>query len=276
MQTTALVIENVVGGFLAFLWMGLAILSLFDFDWIPGGVLKGLTPFLFLFLIPFAYMFGVLFDRLWDFLTKWGLAPAKRNVSHAQRLHVFSYSEQTERFFDYIRSRLRIARATIWNSVLITGTALVFVGIRLPIENENIKIRMLFAIAVSGIGLFYLALFAFRKINNTYNEQLDAAEEAFFSKKNIFTPKIQKAIQCSVDAHKGQMRKVKDVPYVVHPLSVGMILARTGAPDDVIAAGLLHDAIEESKGRITKEIIDATFGPEVARMVNDVTDQDSI
>lgn len=93
----------------------------------------------------------------------------------------------------------------------------------------------------------------------------------------FYTSKIQKAIKYAIDVHKGQTRKGKpNEPYVTHPLSIGMILARCNADEDILIAGILHDTIEDCKpyGSITKEIIAKNFGANVARMVDDVTEQD--
>src|ERR1035437_2865541 len=93
----------------------------------------------------------------------------------------------------------------------------------------------------------------------------------------VYTDKIQKAINFAIKVHKGQTRKGKpDVPYVTHPLSVGIILSRAGATEDIIVAGILHDTIEDCEpyGSITKEIIAEEFEKDVSIMVNDVTEQD--
>lgn len=95
----------------------------------------------------------------------------------------------------------------------------------------------------------------------------------------IYTPKIQKAINFSIKVHQqdqNQTRKGKTDPYIIHPLTVGLILAKTGAQEDVIVAGILHDTIEdcEPHGSVTKELLEKEFGKDVAEMVNDVTEQD--
>ena len=88
----------------------------------------------------------------------------------------------------------------------------------------------------------------------------------------IYTPKMQKAIAKAIQAHQGQTRKGKSVPYITHPLSVGFILAKAGALEDVVIAGILHDTIEDSD--LTKTDIEKEFGEKVARIVNNVTEQD--
>lgn len=88
---------------------------------------------------------------------------------------------------------------------------------------------------------------------------------------------MRNAIRFATEVHAGQIRKGKPLEtYIIHPLSVGLILARAGATEDMIVAGILHDTIEDCEpyGSVTKELIEEKFGKEVARMVNDVTEQD--
>jgi (p)ppGpp synthase/HD superfamily hydrolase len=62
----------------------------------------------------------------------------------------------------------------------------------------------------------------------------------------IFTPKSKKAIRFATKTHEiyqKQKRKGKDIPYITHPLAVGLILARANASEDVVVAGIVHDTI---------------------------------
>ena len=84
----------------------------------------------------------------------------------------------------------------------------------------------------------------------------------------LYTKLIKKAISFSTRVHEidqKQKRKGKDIAYIVHPLSVGLILAKAGASDEIIAAGILHDTLEDSiaSNKITKEILAKEFGDEV-------------
>lgn len=88
----------------------------------------------------------------------------------------------------------------------------------------------------------------------------------------IFTPKILEAIHLAAKAHNGQRRKISGAPYIVHPLSVGLILARLGASEEVIIAGILHDVLEDSKMRGLEKVISEKFGEKVFQMVKDVTE----
>jgi GTP pyrophosphokinase/guanosine-3',5'-bis(diphosphate) 3'-pyrophosphohydrolase len=68
--------------------------------------------------------------------------------------------------------------------------------------------------------------------------------------------------------HEGQMRQSGE-PYFTHPVAVAAILTEMRLDDATIATALLHDTIEDT--RSTREDIAATFGPEVADLVDGVT-----
>lgn len=76
---------------------------------------------------------------------------------------------------------------------------------------------------------------------------------------------LTNAIQFAARAHLGQVRKGTETPYIVHPFAVGMILARLGFPDQVIAAGLLHDTLEDTG--VTRTQLAEAFGDEIASIV---------
>jgi (p)ppGpp synthase/HD superfamily hydrolase len=94
----------------------------------------------------------------------------------------------------------------------------------------------------------------------------------------IFTPAIKKAIVFSIKTHEvyqKQKRKGKDIAYITHPLTVGVILARASTNEDVIVAGILHDTIEDSidKKKVTRAMIAERFGKNVADLVDSVAEQ---
>lgn len=95
----------------------------------------------------------------------------------------------------------------------------------------------------------------------------------------LYTPLLHKAFHYSIQVHEvdqKQKRKGKDVAYVTHPIQVGFILARANASDEVIAAGFLHDTLEDSadEKKVTVEELVTEFGEEVADLVNAVTEKD--
>jgi (p)ppGpp synthase/HD superfamily hydrolase len=76
---------------------------------------------------------------------------------------------------------------------------------------------------------------------------------------------IDSAIETALKFHAGQQRKGTDIPYVVHTLAVGMILAGAGCSDEVIAAGILHDMLEDTT--VTIDEIQDMFGDRVASLI---------
>jgi guanosine-3',5'-bis(diphosphate) 3'-pyrophosphohydrolase len=88
---------------------------------------------------------------------------------------------------------------------------------------------------------------------------------------------ILRAAAFAADKHRLQRRKDADAsPYINHPLAMADILAREGGIADatVIAAALLHDTVEDTETTI--EELEACFGPRVAQIVAEVTDDKSL
>ena len=79
---------------------------------------------------------------------------------------------------------------------------------------------------------------------------------------------IEKAYNLAKKAHANQVRKSGE-PYIVHPLCVAIILADLEMDKETIAAGLLHDVIEDTI--MTEEEIIEEFGRDVALLVDGVT-----
>lgn len=79
---------------------------------------------------------------------------------------------------------------------------------------------------------------------------------------------IEKAYRTAADAHKEQARKSGE-PYIIHPLCVAIILADLELDKETIAAGLLHDVVEDTI--MTEDEIAAEFGNDVALLVDGVT-----
>lgn len=80
---------------------------------------------------------------------------------------------------------------------------------------------------------------------------------------------IQKAYDFAYEHHKGQFRKSGE-PYVIHVIQVANTLALMHCGPKTIAAGLLHDTVEDCEGVTTDTIIEL-FGEEIATLVDAVT-----
>jgi (p)ppGpp synthase/HD superfamily hydrolase len=76
---------------------------------------------------------------------------------------------------------------------------------------------------------------------------------------------VEKAKKLSIEAHKGQVRKSSNKPYIQHPFRVAKILKEAGFSSVVQAAGYSHDTVEDTA--ITIEDIRRELGEEVADLV---------
>ena len=83
----------------------------------------------------------------------------------------------------------------------------------------------------------------------------------------------EKAKMFAINAHMGQIRKSEpDKPMIIHPISVGMLLEEYGYDESVVAAGYLHDVVEDTK--YTIEDIRKEFGDEIANLVMNASEPD--
>ena len=66
-------------------------------------------------------------------------------------------------------------------------------------------------------------------------------------KEGFFMDMVEKAIILQPKSHNNQKRKGTDIPYITHPFAVGMLLQKEKCSDEVIAAGILHDTLEDTE-----------------------------
>jgi guanosine-3',5'-bis(diphosphate) 3'-pyrophosphohydrolase len=85
------------------------------------------------------------------------------------------------------------------------------------------------------------------------------------------------ALQFAAERHRDQRRKGKEAsPYINHPIAVTRLLAEVGNVSDpvLLQAAILHDTVEDTE--TTLDELEASFGPEVRRVVEEVTDDKSL
>jgi guanosine-3',5'-bis(diphosphate) 3'-pyrophosphohydrolase len=102
---------------------------------------------------------------------------------------------------------------------------------------------------------------------------LGEAAAAFVKKIQELNPKaaadlLEKAFRFSWDAHKDQVRKSGE-PYLAHSVAVALILAEQKCDTATIAAGLMHDVLEDTT--VPREALTERFGEEIAVLVDGVT-----
>ena len=79
---------------------------------------------------------------------------------------------------------------------------------------------------------------------------------------------VRKAYEIAASAHEGQKR-LSGEPYIMHPLSVALILASLGMDEASIIAAILHDTVEDTA--LTNEQVRKEFGETIAELVDGVT-----
>jgi protein-tyrosine phosphatase len=83
---------------------------------------------------------------------------------------------------------------------------------------------------------------------------------------------VLRALEFAARAHRQQLRKGTDLPYITHPVEVAWLLWQSGADEEVVAAALLHDTVEDTA--TTLEAVREEFGPRVAGLVAAVSEPD--
>jgi (p)ppGpp synthase/HD superfamily hydrolase len=87
-------------------------------------------------------------------------------------------------------------------------------------------------------------------------------------------PVARAAYAYAREAHRDQRRESDAAQFIIHPLEVASLLHNTGHREAVVAAGILHDTIEDSPA--TRESIDARFGTEIAEIVDAMSEDATI
>ena len=186
MSTTSLFVELLVGGIQSLTWLFILTATCFDLRGIwdhIGDLSAALTISGGVFVLSIAYVLGVLFDRLWDGFLEAYLPDLKQIAKDQARKERSSVNdefgevrsklyradgEHAATFVAYSRSRMRVARASVFNIPLITICCYLFVLVRCEIN----KGWLLLAVAIVGGLLSLLASFAYGRLQNAYYQNL--------------------------------------------------------------------------------------------------------
>lgn len=85
---------------------------------------------------------------------------------------------------------------------------------------------------------------------------------------------IFRAIKFVAEAHEGHYRKGTNIPYISHLTNVMKILCENGCSEEVIVAGILHDAVEDTP--ISLDVIKLKFGNRVAELVAAASEKEKL
>jgi (p)ppGpp synthase/HD superfamily hydrolase len=87
-------------------------------------------------------------------------------------------------------------------------------------------------------------------------------------------PVLRRAYEWAARKHADQLRDVDRAPFILHPLEVGALLSSRGFDDEVVAAGLLHDVLEDTDAGLDE--VRGRFGDRIADAVAAVTEDPTI
>ncbi len=108
-------------------------------------------------------------------------------------------------------------------------------------------------------------------------EQILTPEDVFSKVKSYMNDEhvdfVKKAYEVAKEAHKEQLRSSGE-PYIIHPIQVAGILAELQMDPETVAAGFLHDVVEDTP--VTREDLVSEFNEEVAMLVDGVTKLEKI
>lgn len=85
---------------------------------------------------------------------------------------------------------------------------------------------------------------------------------------------ISQAIVFAAERHQHQFRKGSRIPYMSHLLNVCRILGERNCSDEILAAALLHDVVEDTE--VTIEEVESRFGNIIAEIVRGATELDKL
>jgi (p)ppGpp synthase/HD superfamily hydrolase len=91
----------------------------------------------------------------------------------------------------------------------------------------------------------------------------------------LLTQRFEDAMVYALHLHASQTRKGSGVPYISHLLSVAALTLEYGGSEDEAIAALLHDAVEDQGGAVTRAEILRRFGPVVTGIVDGCSDTDA-
>lgn len=182
MSTTAVIVEHLISGLQAAIWLVLSLLAIFGYDWIKVDQLKEITPQLTFLTLAVVYPLGIFIDEVADFmLESWskkirrnmfqceGICRAEEDVTAFQILQD-TKDEFLRSYFGYIRMRIRISRSASFNFAACTIAVIVFTLMRAPYS-----LKVLLTEFVIGFVFTLLAIWAWYKTSNTFAKQVSRA-----------------------------------------------------------------------------------------------------
>lgn len=194
MVTTAVFAEIIVAGLQAAAWITLVVLAVFGFGWADPAAIAGWSALVTLLVLAVAYMLGVMIDRLADNLVmrldrhRPPVPVDKPAPVEDMRMATLAKDDGVARFLDYQRSRMRIARVTLLNLLLLVPALVAFLTLRTRAEIHEVAIVVLVILAAAE-----LARRVYRNIECAYISRLS---EVYRRSHDIPETNIAAAVCC--------------------------------------------------------------------------------
>jgi hypothetical protein len=166
MATTALVTEILIVGLEAEAWVTMLVLAAFGTEWIDLAAVDGWEALVTVLVLAGAYVLGIVVDRLADSTFGWLRGPDRPGFAK-KRLEVLHTSPGMAPFLEYQRSRLRVARGTLFNLVAAAVSAAAFL-----IWGTDVDARWLFAILGVALVALPVCAVATKRIAEAYEKRL--------------------------------------------------------------------------------------------------------
>jgi hypothetical protein len=190
MTTTTIFAEILIIGLQATVWFAFGSAAVVDIQKIDMSVLKGWEGLITLFVLAIAYTLGTVIDRVADSVfnpvdrrlrKRW--IPSSYPQYGEMKLRIMSNNGEMERFLAYVRSRVRIARSTALNCILIICAVILLRGTN-PVSFWALTdTRILTLIVISCIAGLTLTSFTWARIARTYYRRLVEAYDIVQAKK---------------------------------------------------------------------------------------------
>lgn len=176
MRTTSIVVEHLAIGVQTSLWIALAVAACFGYDW-----MLTLAPFTQMIVVALAlfvvYPVGIFMDEFSDFVFhRWSLT-IRRKYIHDDTQTTFALlihlkDPSTAQYFQYLRSRIRIARSSFVNFLLLTGVSVIFTIQQFSEQLGGLTTPVIIAETIVGILLTMLAFFSWRRVSHTFAKRI--------------------------------------------------------------------------------------------------------
>lgn len=177
MNTTSLFIDLLISGIQVALWLCLLIASVLGFDPKILKEIKGWEVVLAVALLTIVYPVGIFIDNLADEL----LRPIGRKIRKqfhlddspsVMKLLTRTKDDSLSRYFEYVRTRIRISRSSAFNFALITIFGELFILTRWSPAFGVPRWLLAVLIGILGIALTALAFYSWYRITVTFSKKL--------------------------------------------------------------------------------------------------------